>query len=151
MTPAERKAEGNFLGFDFGTRRIGVAIGSRLLGDARSLVTLNCHDGPDWAAIEKLIAEWRPEALVVGRPVTMTGEAQTATQGAEKFMKQLQTRFGLPVHAADERMSSMEAQSQLREQRASGQRRRRLRDADIDSTAAKLILEHWLDQPAGKP
>lgn len=151
MTVAERKAEGNFLGFDFGTRRIGVAIGSRLLGDARSLVTLNCHDGPDLAAIEKLIAEWRPEALVVGRPVTMTGDSQAATRGAEQFMQQLRTRFGLPVHATDERLSSMEAQSQLREQRASGQRRRRLRDADIDSTAAKLILEHWLGGLAGKP
>lgn len=148
MTAAERKAEGNFLGFDFGTRRIGIALGSHLLGGARSLITLPCHDGPDWSAIEKLIVEWRPEALVVGRPVTMTGETQAATRGAEQFMDQLRARFGLPVHAADERLSSVEAQSQLRERRASGQRRRRVRDTDIDSTAAKLILEHWLGHSA---
>lgn len=144
---AAAAADGTFLGFDFGTRRIGVAVGSRRLGSARALATLACREGPDWDAIGKLVREWQPEALVVGVPLTMDGQPQAATQGARRFMQQLQQRFGLPVHGADERMSSMEAQSQLRARRASGQRRRRLRDTDIDSTAAKLILEHWLGEP----
>src|SRR5688572_17706203 len=144
MTAAGARAEGCFLGFDFGTRRIGIAIGSRLLGNARSLATLSSKGQPDWEAIGKLIAEWRPQALVVGRPLTMAGEAQAATRAADAFIAQLQARYGLPVHAAEERMSSMAAQAQLRERRASGERRRRLRDEDVDAAAAKLILEHWL-------
>ena len=148
MTGAGGRAEGCFLGFDFGTRRIGIAVGTRLLRDARSLTTLSSKGQPDWAAIGKLIAEWRPEALVVGRPLTMEGGAQAATRAADEFIAQLQARYGLPVHAAEERMSSVEAQSQLRERRASGERRRRLRDEDVDAAAAKLILEHWLDEIA---
>jgi putative Holliday junction resolvase len=148
MMAAPAHAEGIFLGFDFGTRRIGIAIGSRQLGNARALATLSCHGGPDWEAIGQLIDEWQPEALVVGVPLTMEGMPQRATQGARAFMQQLAARFALPVHAADERMSSMEAQSELRAQRASRQRRRRVRDADIDRTAARLILEHWLSEHA---
>lgn len=144
MMAAGARAEGCFLGFDFGTRRIGVAVGSRRLRDARSLTTLSSKTTPDWAAIEKLIAEWQPEALVVGRPVTMAGAAQSATHAADGFIAELRARFGLPVHAAEERMTSIEAQAQLRERRASGQRRRRLTEADVDAAAAKLILEHWL-------
>lgn len=144
MMAARAKADGMFLGFDFGTRRIGVAIGSRRLGNARALATLEGSPGPDWDAIEELIEDWQPEALIVGIPVTMEGKSQPATRGARAFMRQLTTRFTLPVHAADERLSTMEAQSRLRAQRASGQRRRRVRAEDLDSTAAKLILEHWM-------
>jgi putative Holliday junction resolvase len=148
MIATDGRADGTLLGFDFGTHRIGVAVGNRRLGSARTLTTLACQHGPDWAAIEQLIRDWQPEALVVGVPLTMSGEPQAATRGAYAFIQNLVARFKLPVHGADERMSSMEAQSQLRMQRASGQRRRRVRDADVDSTAAKLILEHWLrDNP----
>lgn len=146
MMAVEAGADGTLLGFDFGTRRIGVAVGSRRLGSARALTTLDCAKGPNWDAVAQLIDEWHPVALVVGVPLTLDGEAQPATTGAQRFIRQLQARYGLPVHAADERMSSMEAQSQLRERRVSGQRRRRVQDADIDSTAAKLILEHWLGE-----
>lgn len=146
MTATATRADDTLLGFDFGTRRIGIAVGSRRLGSARALRTLDSASGPDWKSIEQLILEWRPEALVVGVPLTLDGEAQSMTARARQFIQQLNTRFGLPVHGADERMSSMEAQSQLRNRRASGQRRQRLRDGDIDSTAAKLILEHWLSE-----
>jgi putative Holliday junction resolvase len=146
MMAARVTADGTLLGFDFGTRRIGVAVGSRRLGNARALATLECGSGPDWDAIEELIDDWQPEALVVGVPLTMAGETQAATRGARAFMRQLTARFALPVHAADERMSTMEAQSLLRARRASGERRKRLRPADLDSIAAKLILEHWMDQ-----
>lgn len=139
-------ADETFLGFDFGTRRIGVAVANRRLGSARALATLACRGGPDWPRITQLVEEWRPQALVVGLPLTMQGQEQPATTGARRFMQQLQQRSGLPVHAADERMSSIDAHSMLRERRTRGQRRRRLQDADLDSTAAKLILEHWLSE-----
>jgi putative Holliday junction resolvase len=137
-------AEGILLGFDFGTRRIGVAVGNRRLSGARSLKTLTSRGEPDWQSIGELIGEWEPEALVVGVPLTMSGAAQPTTDAARKFIEQLEARFKLPVHSAEERMSTMEAQSQLREQRSSGLRRRKLRDEDLDATAARLILEHWL-------
>lgn len=146
MRAGAAATDGTLLGFDFGTHRIGVAIGNRRLGHARALTTIPCNKGPDWDVVTQLLEEWRPEALVVGVPVTMDGESQPATEGAQRFIRQLQGRYGLPVHAADERMSSMEAHAQLRSRRASGQRRRRLQDKDIDSTAAKLILEHWLSE-----
>ena len=138
------RAEGTLLGFDFGTRRIGVAVGSRRLSGARALKTIATRGEPDWQSIAEIIGEWEPEALVVGVPLTMSGAAQPATAAAKKFIEQLEARFKLPVHGAEERMSTMEAQSQLREQRSSGMRRRKVRDADLDSTAARLILEHWL-------
>lgn len=146
MMTATAQADGTLLGFDFGTRRIGVAVGNRLLGSARPLVTLDSTRGPVWEAIAQLIREWHPEALVVGIPLTLEGETQPATVAARRFARQLQARFTLPVHDADERMSSMEAHSLLRDKRARGERRQRLRDGDIDSAAAKLILEHWLSE-----
>lgn len=146
MMTATAQADGTLLGFDFGTRRIGVAVGNRLLGSARPLVTLDSTRGPVWDAVAQLIREWQPEALVVGIPLTLEGETQPATAAAQRFVRQLQARFILPVHTADERMSSMEAHSLLRDKRARGERRQRLRDGDIDSTAAKLILEHWLSE-----
>jgi putative Holliday junction resolvase len=146
MTGTRAKADGALLGFDFGTRRIGVAVGHRRLGNARALATLECRPEPDWDAIGDLIGDWQPEALVVGLPVTMEGESQPMTRAARAFMRELSARFALPVHGAEERMSTLEAQSQLRARRASGERRRRVRDADLDSTAAKLILEHWMGQ-----
>lgn len=146
MRAGATATDGTLLGFDFGTHRIGVAIGNRRLGNARALTTIHCQKGPDWDVLTQLLEEWQPEALVVGVPLTLEGRSQPATEKAQRFIRQLQGRYGLPVHAADERMSSMEAHAQLRDQRASGQRRRRLRDDDIDSSAAKLILEHWLSE-----
>ncbi len=146
MSASATTAGETLLGFDFGTRRIGVALGNRHLAGARALAALECHDGPDWDAIEQLIDDWQPAALVVGLPLTLDGQPQPVTRAARAFMSELSRRFGLPVHGADERMSSLEAQSLLRERRAGGLRRRRVRDADVDSTAAKLILEHWLSE-----
>jgi putative holliday junction resolvase len=142
-------AEGVLLGFDFGTRRIGVAVGNRRLGGARALTTLTRRGEPDWPSIAELVEEWEPEALVVGIPLTMTGAIQPTTAAARKFMDDLGRRFQLPVHGAEERMSTMEAQSELRERRRSGERRRKVRAEDLDATAARLILEHWLQEHPG--
>lgn len=135
---------GLWLGFDFGLRRIGVAIGNRLLGTARPLGVVDCRGGiPDWRAIERTIAEWHPVGLVVGVPLTDSGEAEAITTHARGFIRALRQRQARPVHPADERHSSLAANRQLASMRASGQKRRRVARGDIDRTAAALILEGW--------
>lgn len=132
------------LGFDFGTRRIGVAVGSNLSGRAQGLTTLHHRDGPDWEAIARLVAEWRPAALVVGLPLMEDGTEQPITEHARWFMAELGRHFELPVHATDERFSSAEAEARLRTARATGTRKRRLQKGDSDAMAAQIILETYL-------
>lgn len=134
------------LGFDFGTRRIGVAVGSAVSGQAQALTTLHHRDGPDWDAIGRLVAEWRPQVLVVGLPLMEDGREQPITGHARWFMGELGKHFDLPVHEADERFSSTEAWERLRLQRATGTRRRRLAKGDSDAMAAQVILEGWLSR-----
>ncbi len=136
------------IGFDFGERRIGLAVGDRETGLCSPLTTLTSKDGSiDWAGIEKLLAEWRPAALVVGVPRHMDGTDSEMTARAARFGRQLQGRFNLPVHEADERTTSRQAEGVIRNNRASG--RRRTSKGDTDKIAATLILQHWLE--AGDP
>ncbi len=140
------QAAGNLLGFDFGLRRIGVAVGETVTGGARPLATLAAQQGrPDWNHIDELIRDWSPLALVVGLPVTLDGEDQPITVSARVFAGSLRERYHLPVHCSDERHSSQEASRRFAAQRASGQRRRR--DAEgLDAVAAAVILESWLNE-----
>lgn len=125
------------LGFDFGTRRIGVAAGQRITGTARALATLNARDGqPDWAQVEQLIANWQPDALVVGLPLQLDGTRSEITAAAERFARRLHGRFRLPVHLQDERLSSYAAEAAREDPRK--------RD-DLDAEAARIILQDWLD------
>lgn len=133
------------MGFDFGRARIGVAVGNRATGQATALTTLDGRGGPDWAAVERLLADWGPESLVVGVPVHMDGSEHEMTIAARAFIDELKARFTLPVHAAEERLSSREANARLREARRSGARPRRVRKGDTDSLAAQLILQDWLE------
>lgn len=136
------------LGFDFGLARIGVAVASPVAGHASALTTVRGRPAPDWAAIERLLDEWRPAALVVGVPTHMDGTAFHMTGAARAFMAELATRFALPVHEADERLSSREAHGRLRDARRSGERRRRVRKGETDSLAAQVILQAWMEQHA---
>ncbi|MBE0510339.1 MAG: Holliday junction resolvase RuvX [Chromatiales bacterium] len=130
------------LGFDFGSKRIGVAVGQELTGTARELLTLNNRDGaPDWAAISRLLAEWQPDALVVGLPLNLDGSDHDVSRMARRFGNRLRGRYNLPVFHIDERLSSSEAEALL-----SGQGR--FDKADVDKLAARLILESWLNQTA---
>jgi len=132
------------LGFDFGMRRIGVASGNRITASAQPLAVLAAKDGePDWNRIAALIAEWKPEALVVGLPLSLDGDEQAITRAARAFAGKLGRRSGLPVHLVDERHTSQEAARRFAGQRASGSARRR-DAANIDSLAAVVILETWL-------
>ena len=134
------------LGFDYGARRIGVASGNRISQSARPLPTLVAIKGqPDWSRIDALLAEWKPEALIVGLPLTLDGGEQATTRGARAFADALAEHSKLPVHLVDERHTSQEASHRFAAQRAAGAARRR--DAsNIDSLAAAVILEGWLAQ-----
>jgi putative holliday junction resolvase len=133
------------LGFDFGQRRIGIASGDTISGAAAPCTTLHCSDqGPDWAAIERLLQQFRPDVLVVGSPRLADGTDAALASAADQFAAELQRRSGLAVERVDEYASSLEAAAALRQLRAAGSRRRRLRRGDLDGAAAAIILQRWL-------
>ncbi|MEW8522831.1 MAG: Holliday junction resolvase RuvX [Candidatus Thiodiazotropha endolucinida] len=130
---------GTLLGFDYGSRKIGVAVGQTMTGTATALETLHLvNHKPDWQRIASLIEEWRPQALVVGLPLDVDDSETDATQPALRFSRQLEGRFHIKVYLADERYSSFEARDRL------GHKAKRLED--YDAVAAKLILETWLNE-----
>jgi len=131
------------LAFDYGTKVIGVAYGQTLTNTTQALKPLKAQDGiPQWELIQKLIDEWRPNLLVVGLPLNMDGSPSELSQRAEKFARRLTGRFGLPAEMMDERLSSFEAKGQVIEQTGS----RDFKQHGIDSIAATLILQSWLEQ-----
>lgn len=134
-----------YLGFDYGWRRLGIAVGERLTGSARPLTTLPCRQGqPDREALVHLIETWQPEALVVGIPRHADGSASDTTVQAIAFARWLEQRCGLPVHQTDERLSSHEARTRLQ---AAGQRvQGAAGKALVDRLAAQIILETWLSE-----
>lgn len=136
------------LAFDFGTRRIGVACGDTLTRTARSLTTLNVTGATPWNDIGRLIADYRPARLIVGLPYNMDGTPTALAESVRAFARELLGRYTLPVALVDERLSSREAEAQLRNARAQGLKRRRLTHADVDMAAAKILLERWFDDPA---
>lgn len=134
------------LALDFGLKRIGIASGDTLTGSAAPLTTVLHHDGgPDWRAIDREVKQYAPDVLVVGAPYNDDGSPGSLAARADAFAAALAQRYGLPVERIDERFTSTEATSLLREQRASGQRRRAVRKADIDSAAAAVMLASWLE------
>ena len=140
---------GTVLGFDYGKKRIGVAVGQAITASARPLVTLAMQgDRPDWTRIDALVSEWRPEALVVGLPQHLDDRAHELAAPVQSFATALQPRYDLPVHLIDERLSSHEAA-----QRAAAPGRRRAPHSraakeEVDRLAAQVILESWLMQHA---
>lgn len=138
--------DGSVFAFDFGVKRIGVAIGTQLdtgrLASARAL-TVIASEGNDarFAAIASLIGEWQPVRLLVGRPLNEDGTPHEMTARCERFANQLRGRFRLPVDEVDERFSSTEADAKLRERGLSWQERK----TRIDAEAALIILQSWFD------
>jgi putative Holliday junction resolvase len=139
------------LAFDYGTRRIGVASGDTLTRTARALTTLEYkNDVIPWPAIDKLMREYQPSQLVVGLPWNMDGTPTLLTDASRAFGAELQARYKQPVALVDERLSSREAEAQLRDARAAGIKKRRNTHADVDMIAAKILLEQWLQQPRAR-
>ena len=129
---AEPARPQSFLAFDYGTRRVGVAVGNSLLRRAQPLQTLALQGEARFGAIEALVREWQPDALVVGVPFHPDGAAHENTQRARRFGRQLHGRFRLPVNEVDERYTTAAAL-------ADGA-------ADVDAASAALILEQFLGQ-----
>lgn len=128
------------IGFDFGMKRIGVAIGQTITQTARPLDTIQAKQGvPNWGAIEKVIEKWLPDAIVVGIPLNMNGTTQTITSTAKDFAANLRKRFKLPVYEMDERLTTKAAREQL----FSKGGYKALQDGQVDRVAAQLILENW--------
>ncbi|MCC5791725.1 MAG: Holliday junction resolvase RuvX [Legionellaceae bacterium] len=135
-----------FLGFDFGYKRIGVAVGQSITASARALTTVNASAGePQWAQIDKLIQAWQPAALIVGLPTCLDGSEQYTTPAARHFAQALAQRYHCPVHLVDERLTTKEARARLFAQGGY----REIKRAQVDALAAVLILEQWLAQSTG--
>ncbi|HEX5307185.1 MAG TPA: Holliday junction resolvase RuvX [Dyella sp.] len=139
------------LGFDVGSKLIGVAVGNRITQGARALATVAMRDGqPDWNTLDRLHREWQPQHLVVGLPLTLDGAEQPASKLARRFANELKQRYGTAPLFIDERHSSREAAARFAAARAAGLRRRR-DGAQIDAEAAAVILERWLAEAAFAP
>lgn len=146
-----RKASDTLIGLDFGKRRIGVAVGSLVSGQAQPLGSVeNSESGMNWPALERYVDEWQPGRFVVGLPRSLDGRDTLMSESARNFAARIKARFGLPVSLVDEQLSSTEAREHLREARRSGQRRKRVGRMDIDPMAAKIILETWINEQGGR-
>ena len=133
------------LAFDFGLRRIGVAVGQQVTASANPLAVIqNSEDGLDWAAIERLVREWQPARFIVGMPTSADGSPAKISDHVTGFIGELE-RFDLPIETEDERYSSLEASELLKSGRAQGMRGRISKEM-IDSAAAALIAERWLSK-----
>lgn len=143
MPEAPVRQAGTILAFDFGVKRIGVAVGEWPLAQAHPLTTIHGEANAErFAAIEALLKEWRPVSLVVGLPVALDGSAHEMTARSTRFANQLRGRFGLPVDYAEERLSSVEAEERLR---ASGHNARSARE-HVDALAAQIILQCFFER-----
>lgn len=130
------------LAFDFGTNSIGCAVGQSITGTAQGLAAFKAQDGiPDWQQIERTIQEWQPDLLVIGLPLNMDGTEQPLTQRAKKFANRLHGRFGVPIALQDERLTTVEARSEIFDRGGY----RALKKGKVDSISACLILESYFE------
>ena len=130
------------MGFDFGTKFIGLAIGQEITGSANPLGSVKANDGiPNWDNIEKYLKEWLPDYLVVGLPLNMDGTEQPLTKAAKKFGNRLHGRFGLPVEFQDERLTTADAKERLF---AQGGYKNLTKD-NVDALSASLIIESYFE------
>jgi putative Holliday junction resolvase len=144
VTTRVRRPSEIVLAFDYGARRIGVAVGQTESGTANPVGTLPARGTADWPAVKRCLAEWGPHRLLVGVPYNVDGSDTVLTAACRQFASELGRRTSLPVELVDERLTSVAATAELREARRSGARARRVRREDIDANAARLILETWL-------
>ena len=134
---------GTLLAFDFGHRRIGIAIGQTLTGTASALAVVSVASEPDWHAITNIVKEWKPAGMVVGLPLDAEGGETNMSRDARSFGRQLEDRYNTPIFFEDERLTSFSAEQRFVDARARGGMRRK--DAALkDAMAAQIILENWL-------
>ncbi|QIZ77157.1 Holliday junction resolvase RuvX [Ferrimonas lipolytica] len=134
------------LGFDFGTKSIGVAVGQTITGTARPLIGIKARDGiPQWEQIEAIIKEWQPDKLVVGLPLNMDGTEQEVTRLAKKFAGRLFGRYGVETITHDERLTTVDAKADLF---ARGGYKSLTKGA-VDAQSAAVILESYFESQYG--
>ena len=149
MPDKARSSTSTVLAFDFGLQRIGVAVGEAELGTAHPLQGVAAHTQPGrLTAIELLVKEWRPGLLVVGRPLGEDGAPHEMTRRAERFARQLNGRFRLPVEMVDERYSSADVESRMRAAYGGRKTASLARGKTLDSHAAQIILEQYFGERA---
>jgi putative pre-16S rRNA nuclease len=121
--------------FDCGKKRIGTAVGQTVTATATELeIIKSINNKPDWDSITRLIKEWNPDRLIVGKPLQLDGSRQEMTDVAERFSRQLEGRYHIPVEMIEEQLTSYEARRELKS------------TYDLDAVAARLILETWLSE-----
>lgn len=144
IEPIMQTAE-TILGFDFGEKRIGVAVGNTVTSQARALTTLHVEsNAARLGAVEKLVAEWQPASFVIGQPEHADGQPHDVAHLAKKFGNRLTEKFRLPVAYINETLSSVEASSILGARGVKGIAQR----TEIDAVAAQVILQSYLDERA---
>lgn len=142
QTSKPLRTQGSVLAFDFGEKRIGVAVGECMLGIAHPLTTIASEANSErFRMIAELIAEWRPGLLVVGLPLSLEGEEHALTLLCKKFARRLDGRFGLPVVMVDERLTSAEASQSLKQMGIGGRKQKPM----LDQVAAQHILQSYFD------
>ncbi len=140
-------AHRRIMAFDFGSRKIGIAIGQELTGTAQPLAPLAADNGiPDWQELERRIEEWKPDAFVVGMPLNMDGTASKISVRANKFRNRLHGRYHRQSYSMDERLSSNEAKAKLAEHYDGSNKK-----VSLDSVSAALILESWFREQKEQP
>jgi putative Holliday junction resolvase len=139
---------GAILGFDFGTKYIGIAVGYTETRLAQPLTCIRARDGrPDWAAIDKLVTEWKPALLVAGMPSNMDGTEMPVSAAARRFGDKLRARYNLPLEMVDERLTTRAARSALELTGTRFSRGSPQPDySALNQVAAQLILQAWLDE-----
>ncbi|MEE8494955.1 MAG: Holliday junction resolvase RuvX [Xanthomonadales bacterium] len=145
--PDTAVTRGYILGFDFGLRRIGVAVGQFTTMTATSLTTVGHGKTPDWTVIDRLVREWKPALLLVGLPLDKQSDETDMSRAARKFAATLHDRYLLEVSFADERLSSRAAESHFAELRAQGSLKKK-HARQLDAMAAQIILENWIQATA---
>ena len=136
------KAPNTLLGFDFGTKSIGVATGQMITATAQPIAAIKANDGiPNWDTVEAVIKEWKPDLIVVGLPLNMDGTEQPITQRAKKFGNRLTGRFGVKTVFQDERLTTASAKEFIFERGGY----KALEKGKVDSVSAALILEGWME------
>jgi putative holliday junction resolvase len=133
----------SLLAFDYGTKNIGVASGQTITRSANALPPLKAKDGiPDWNQIEKLLIDWKPDLVLVGLPLNMDETESELSVRARKFANRIHGRFGCKVELVDERLTSFAAKGEIMDRGGS----RDYKNHPVDSIAARLILESWLER-----
>tara|TARA_B100000287_G_scaffold430584_1_gene486120 strand:- start:3603 stop:4010 length:408 start_codon:yes stop_codon:yes gene_type:complete len=126
------------LAFDFGTKHIGVAVGQTITKTSSPLTVLNiAHEGKDiWNTISNLIDEWKPDQLLVGKPLNMDGSPSDMMQKVDPFFKRLKRISNIPCELVDERLTSFEAKQLMYLDS---------KDSRVDDLAAKIFLDNWME------